>query len=141
MVRSGDLEGADVTDTQQSAATARLDGEIRLRAALHDVEMGRKAVLCPADVQAVVDERDRLRQAIVDADGEATAESIRGDVAEAQRDEARDIARTLAARLFEPAWVGAPAYGSEEFQRRLTKSLGHPAPDWLTDDTTGHSDD
>lgn len=67
-------------------------------------------------------ELGRLRQEIVDAHGEATAEAVRADVAEAQRDQAREVARTFLRPL-----------GHVTVHKALADSLGLDAlPDWLT---------
>lgn len=68
-----------------SAAAERLRARIDQRT-LWEVE---------ADIREVVAENDRLRQEVVDARGEATAEMARADLAEAERDQALERVREL----------------------------------------------
>lgn len=64
----------------------------------------------------------RLRQEIVDARGEATAEAVRADVTEAQRDHARDIARMFI------NYTGVPCANWLVGRHASLDAL----PDWLT---------
>jgi hypothetical protein len=94
-----------------------------------------------ARADAAEAELGRLRQAIVDAGGEATAESIRADVAEAQRDQARDIAYAYrrAPSAIRIPWSN-PAISLVELADEIVLSVVKvdALPEWLGAEPKGH---